>query len=108
MYLLLPYIDDKNDFELFKQIFRLSDITCKKRENKDKSVNNYVISNFQYSRYININIPESYKKLNIHQSFSENNEPYYEYSYNRLDLLISFKLVLNTIEQINDKLYQKI
>jgi len=32
MYLLLPYIDDKNNYELYKKITKLEDITCMKKK----------------------------------------------------------------------------
>ena len=83
-YLLLPYIDDKNNFELFKEINKLSDISIKKRNDneKDLSKNNYKISNIQYNLYIN-------KEINY-------NIEYVRYNYN---------LLLNTIDQISNKLY---
>jgi len=34
-YLLLPYIDDKNSYELFSEIKKLADITCKKKKKKN-------------------------------------------------------------------------
>lgn len=109
MYLLLPYIDDKDNFELFKQINILSDITCKKKPNadmNDQSSNLYLISNFQFSRCFNNNMMiENIKILQDRQSFTEIHNSYYEYRYTTLDLEVSFKLVLDTIEQINSKLY---
>jgi len=105
-YLLLPYIDDKNSYELFSEIKKLADITCKKKKNidlSDKSINPYLISNYQYTRYIN----NSNKDDNILKKYQPLNEinDYIEYVYTLIDLSISFKLVLETIEQINTKLY---
>ena len=110
MYLLLPYIDDRNDFELFKQIYKLQDITSKKKidiDLKDKSINQYLISNFQYSRYFDKSI-KSNNLVQIRektQVFKESDNLYYEYNYNLLDLELSFKLVLYTIDLISSKLY---
>lgn len=83
-YILLPYIDDKNNFELFKKINYLKDITMLKKNlnEQDKSKNNYEISNYQYSIYIDEEI-----KFDI--KFIQNN--YY--------------LLLSTIDQISNKLY---
>jgi hypothetical protein len=104
MYLILPYIDDRNNFELYKKIYRLKDITCKKKTDinlNDKSINPYLICNYQYSRYFDRDILNN----QIQQFDPKNNDSYNEYLYTIYDLEISFKLVLETIEQINSKLY---
>jgi len=104
MYLILPYIDDRNNFELYKQIYRLKDITCKKKTDidlNDKSINPYLICNYQYSRYFDKDVLNN----QIQKFDPKNNDSYNEYLYTIYDLEISFKLVLETIEQINSKLY---
>ena len=106
MYLILPYIDDKNNYELYKKIQKLEDITCMKKKVIDESENNYTICNYQYSRYINLNMPEDYiNNLNNNKFLNKANKYYNEYKYNILDLEMSFKLVLSTIDRISSKLY---
>lgn len=71
LFLLLPYINDSNNYEKFKMIRELSDITTKK-QGKD-----YIISNFQYSRgYLDTE-----------------NEKFQEYKYSIQDILINFELL---------------
>ena len=104
MYLMLPYIDDANNYHLFKQITRLEDITCKKKSSSVYS-NNYVISNYQFSRYIEYNTDKKYLfEMNNYERITKQNG-YYEYKYSIVDLEISFKLVLKTIDQIISRLY---
>ena len=84
--LLLPYIDDKdNTYELHNKIFNLEDISCKKKDSYDLSINNYEISNIQYNIYTNKDNKE--EKLTINH-ISKN---YY--------------LILETIDRISNKLY---
>ena len=91
--LLLPYIDDKNNFELHKQIYNLSDITMKKKPGiSDPTINPYLISTYQYSRARTIY--DGHDGVNIE-----------EYAYNVHDLITSFYVILNTIEQVRTKLY---
>jgi hypothetical protein len=104
MYLILPYIDDKNDFELYKKINKLEDITCMKKKIIDESNNNYVICNYQYSRYIDLNIQKDYLE-EILKNRINTNEHYHEYKYTLLDLEMSFKIVLSTIDKVSSKLY---
>ena len=54
LYLLIPYINDENNFKLFNKIINLSDISIKKNTNNNKNINNYKITNIQYSLYIDI------------------------------------------------------
>ncbi len=106
MYLILPYINDANSYELYKQIVKLEDITCKKKSN-DVESNNYVISNLQFSRFI----PKESGQIKEYIDYVKSNnivnetELFYEYKYSLIDLETSFKLVLSTIDQIASRLY---
>ena len=103
--LLIPYIDDSNDFELFKQIEKIADISIKKkpninfREKQDK--NPYLISTYQYSRYHD-------KKHNSNNTIMDNPELdyplFYEYEFNEMDLETNKCLILDTIELTRTKL----
>ena len=89
--LLLPYIDDKEGtFELHQKINKLSDISCLKKNN------NYNITNIQYDRCIfNLyNNDNREKVMNISE---------YEYKINDIDN--NYKLLLNTLDIISNKLY---
>jgi hypothetical protein len=106
MYLLLPYIEDKNDYELYKKIVKLEDITCLKKNSLDESDNNYTICNYQFSRSIDLNISPEYKNfLEENDILKKTSKYYYEYKYSLYDLEMSFKIVLRTIDQISSKLY---
>ena len=99
MYLILPYINDANNYELYKQIVTLEDITCKKKSNDTES-NNYVISNYQFSRYFPEDIDENYaeiskrkniikkivKNLNNKDDYLEGREIYFK----KIKLIISY------------------
>jgi hypothetical protein len=79
--LMLPYIDDKEgSFNLHKEINTLSDISDKLIDpnNDDLSKNNYLITNVKY------NLLESYNLQTLNQSYA---------------------LLLNTIDQISNKLF---
>jgi hypothetical protein len=104
MYLLLPYIDDANSYHLYKSIVKLEDITCKKRSSNIYS-NNYVISNYQFSRFINNDINDSNKEYLLRNNFIKEADGFYEYKYSLYDLEVSFKLVLATIDQVISRLY---
>jgi len=104
IYLILPYIDDKNEYEFYKKIVKLEDITCMKKKIIDESENNYVICNYQYSRYINLNIEQRYLKNKLNDRI-ETNKYYHEYKYTILDLEMSFKIVLSTLDKVLSKLY---
>jgi hypothetical protein len=84
--LLLPYIDDKGgSYELHNQIFKLKDISCKRKSNidkYDKSLNQYLISNIQYNLYIDKEV--EYLKEHIGHNY---------------------QLLLETINRISNKLY---
>jgi hypothetical protein len=126
--LLLPYIDDKGgSFELHKKIHDLKDITIAKDEKltegwkkpTDRGHNNisknpYIISNLQFNRnIININYltkfissgktiedpPAEYFK------FPDKDEYFHEYELSKLDLMCNFYILLNTVDQISNKLY---
>jgi len=104
MYLILPYINDANNYELYKQIVKLEDITCKKKSNNVES-NNYVISNFQFSRYFPKDINTEYIEILESEKIINDMDSYFEYKYSLTDLEISFKLVLSTVDQIISRLY---
>lgn len=104
MYLMLPYINDANNYELYKQIVTLEDITCKKRSNDFES-NNYIISNYQFSRAIPPNINKKYVDLLTSEKIVNDLNSFLEYKYSLTDLETSFKLVLSTIDQIASRLY---
>ncbi len=104
MYLILPYINDANNYELYKQIVTLEDITCKKKSNDTES-NNYVISNYQFSRYFPEDIDKNYAEISKRKNIIKKMDSYYEYKYSLIDLETSFKLVLATVDQIASRLY---
>jgi hypothetical protein len=81
LYLFFPYINDANDYEKFKLIKKLSDITLKKTNDT------YEICNFQYSR-----------------GYQEK-DTFKEYSFSTDDIRINFELLKNTIERLRTKLY---
>ena len=81
--MLLPFIDDSNQYEKHKRITSLSDITLLKENDK------YVINNFQYSR----GYYDKYK------------EKFMEYSYSTDDIRINFELLKETINRISIKMY---
>jgi hypothetical protein len=82
MNLLLPYIDDTNDYEKYKKINSLEDITIKKNAKGE-----YDITNFQYSRGCEIN------------------EKFEEYKFSRVDILMNYQLLSDTIKEISYKMY---
>jgi hypothetical protein len=83
LYLLFPYIDDSNNYEKYKLIKNLSDITLL------KSNKTYTICNFQYSRgYVN-----------------ESDNKYQEYAFKIDDIKINFELLKQSIDRIRLKLY---
>jgi len=82
LYLLLPFIEDSNNYEKFKLIRNLSDITLLKEGNK------YKISNFQYSR-----------------GYNNSNDKFKEYSMSVEDININFELLKQTIERLRMKMY---
>ena len=81
--ILLPYIDDSNEFERHKKIYNLSDITLLKENN------NYAISNYQFSRGY----------------YNKSKEKYLEYPYSTEDIKINFELIKQTINRISVKMY---
>jgi len=105
MYLLLPYIDDKNSFELYKKITKLEDITCMKNINQDESINNYTICNYQFSRYFDVNIGANDNLIDDNYKIKKTSDKYYDYKYSEYDLEMSFKIVLSTIDRVSSKLY---
>jgi len=139
--MLLPYIDDADNFQLHKLIYNISDISIKKREDVllngfiEKSMdtskeinitkNPYVITNIQYNRNIRnmtdivkdafnpnpINfeslktIYEEIKKTQEIDLNTISNKHFLEYKLTINDILNNFYLLLNTIDQISNKLY---
>lgn len=101
--LFFPYIDDNNNFELFSKIEQFSDISIKKKEGmtfkKNPNLNPYLISTYQYSRYIPIDDDmNTTNKTNVQDGFIE-------YGYSDKDFNTSFYLLLETIEQCRSKMY---
>ena len=82
LYLLFPYIDDSNNYEKFKLISKLSDITLLK--NKDT----YTICNFQFSR-----------------GYLDKDDKYNQYEFSINDIKINFELLKQSINRIRTKLY---
>jgi hypothetical protein len=82
LYLLLPFIEDSNNYQKFKLIKNLSDITLLKDGNK------YRISNFQYSR-----------------GYNDSNDKFKEYAFSDKDININFELLKQTIERLRMKMY---
>jgi hypothetical protein len=81
--LLLPFIDDKNNYENNKKIKNFEDIS--KLESKDE--NN--ISNYQYSRGY----------------YDNESDQYIKHDYSKLDLQINYDLLLETINRISSRMY---
>lgn len=81
--MLLPFIDDSNQYEKHKRITSLSDITLLKENDK------YVVNNFQYSRGY----------------YNKEKEKYMEYSYSTEDVRINFELLKETINRVSIKMY---
>ena len=110
--LLLPYIDDNNDFELHKKIKKISDISLKKDPKLEEGFvdqsassniniikNPYIITNIQYNMNTEIN---SDTILTINKTKNKN---FIEYEYSLRDIRKNYYLLLNTIDQISNKLY---
>jgi hypothetical protein len=92
MFMLLPYVDDKNNFELFKKISKLNDIYIKKKDNKNPDDPYlYEISNIQYNRCI--------RKIKNNRIETE------EIEFQEEHLQNNYYLLCGTIERISNKLY---
>jgi hypothetical protein len=133
--LLLPFIDDmEGSFYLHKQIYDLADISTKKVNNNKLSKgfverskephldnitkNPYLITNLEYNRsnksidYLSditkTEISEeakfTYKEYNSNDE-NDKNKYFKEYSFCIDDVLNNFYLLLNSIDQISNKLY---
>jgi hypothetical protein len=104
--LLLPYIDDINNFQLFAEIEKLSDITIKKKPGMDlranPDINPYLISTYQYSKYHTHNI-DNVTELNK-EFYNDEYSTFMEYKYNEYDLKYNALLLLDTIELTRTKL----
>ena len=83
LYLFFPYIEDTNNYEKFKLITKLSDITLKKNNG------NYEICNFQFSRGY----------------YDETSNKFNEYPFSIEDININFELLKQSIERLRIKLY---
>ena len=82
MNLLLPYIDDVNEYDKYKKISSLEDITIKKNGKGE-----YDITNFQYSRGY------------------EGEDKFEEYKFSQTDIVINYNLLEKTIDKICNKMY---
>ena len=82
MNLLLPYIDDINEYDKYKKINSLEDITVKKNGKGE-----YDITNFQYSRGY------------------DDGEKFKEYKFSQTDIEINYNLLEKTIDKICNKMY---
>lgn len=92
MFMLLPYIDDKNNFELFKKISKLNDIYIKKKDNRNPDDPYlYEISNIQYNRCI--------RKIKNNKIETD------ELEFSEEHLANNFYLLCRTIDRISNKLY---
>ena len=82
--LLLPYIDDSDNYKNYKYIKKLKDITTLKIDEK------YIISNFQYSRgYLQ----------------EDNKDEFKIYEFSIKDIEINFELLKQTIDRLRIKFY---
>ena len=77
---ILQYYLILNDYYLYKQIVKLEDITCKKKIG-DIYSNNYVISNYQFSRNFNLTTDDDYVKEMIQKNKITISNNFYEYKY---------------------------
>jgi hypothetical protein len=77
--MLLPYIDDKNNFELFKKITKLNDIYIFKKDDMSERFI-YEISNIQYNRcnIINVNNKLEYEEEYFKLEYLEQNFSFYK------------------------------
>ena len=78
IFLLFPYMKDDNNFENYKKLRKLSDISIAKK-------NNQYVSNIQYDRML-----------------SEKKE---EYNWNEIDLYNNFYAIIQTIYRCSNHLY---
>lgn len=89
--LLLPYIDDIENFKLFAEIESLEDITTKVKSGIDRqsdpTKDPYLISTFQYSAYHNIDGVIT------------------EHIYSIGDVTINYQLLLHTLELSRSKMH---
>ena len=109
--LLLPYMDDANEFALFASIKNLSDITVKKHPNtdlkKNPDKNPYMLSTYQYSRYYDTNkedINDEVHGLYDHQYRDHIQDKIYEYLYSAYDIQENYYLLCETIELTRTKM----
>lgn len=109
--LLLPYIDDTDNFALFASIEKLSDISTKKNPNsnfkKNPNKNPYAISTYQYSRYYDFRKEEIHKNMHSFYRFTKPEHAYpdfYEYLYNAYDFKENYYLLCETIELTRTKM----
>lgn len=105
--LLLPYIDDQNDFALFKTIKNLSDITVRKKHGVAPDINPYDVCTYQYSRYYDLNKENINDKIHAkyeHEHTQHKHANYYEYVYSVDDLIQNYHILCETIELTRTKL----
>jgi hypothetical protein len=91
-FMLLPYVDDKNDFELFKKISQFNDIYVKQKDNKNPDDPYlYEISNIQYNRCVRKN--------------KNNKIDTEEIKFELKHLEHNYYLLCRTLDRISNKLY---
>lgn len=125
--MLLPFIDDRNgSYELHKLVFKLSDISTKKDKKLQRgfvkktdnfkedniSKNPYIISNRQFDKSYVMNSSADFESAmnkrgqDIFDLSNASDSDYFiEYTENIKDIRTNFILLLNTIDQISNKLY---
>jgi hypothetical protein len=110
LFIIIPFIDDANDSYLLKQIEHLRDITTKRKNDVDLynvTNNNYLISNYQFSRFIPETIDtDTFSALSEKQAVnSVYNNGYYDYHLSVRDIEMATELLMKTINTIGDKLF---
>jgi hypothetical protein len=97
--IILPYIDDKNNFELFKELKSFQQLYTGKinKNEKRKDINNYKFCNIQFNRV----------RRNLDKDIGTINKDYKleEIKFNEKHLIDSVIFISSTIEQVANKLY---
>lgn len=109
--LLLPYIDDvEGTFALHKDIYYLKDITIKKTDEKiftgfTKVSSNPVLDNITKNPYKITNLQFNKNIPNVKSLSDYTEKRFTEYEYGLTDIYSNYYLLLNSIDQISNKLY---